>query len=152
MNWPQVHVQTIVQWLQGSATLEAINTQDIDIACNTCSEILRFCGHRTATLPFAMCLRLCTQIHQGMNGKEGAPPQQNDMLLFGDISETMPAQRPLSHLRLLHDEKKFALQSGLVRVRPLLKKMLSLEPGLRKHLVLADLLCTIDDVLYALAP
>lgn len=152
VNWPQVHVQTIVQWLQTPATLEAISMEDINITCNTFSEILHVCGHRTATLPFAMCLRLCTQVQQAMKEKEGAPPQKNNILLFGDVSETMPAPRSLSHLRLLHDDKKFALQSGLTSVRPFLKKMHSLEPGLCKHLILADLLCTIDDVLYALAP
>ena len=127
--------------------LGVCSMEDIEQASKTFAEILRFCGHRTAMRPFAAGLRMCVHIQAAMRGQD-LPPEPDQTPIFGTNLDPLPAQRSLCHLRLLPEPKRHELLLGLARAHPLFTKMLSLEPGLQKHLALADLQCLIDDVRY----
>lgn len=150
-NWPHVPMDTVLTWMQAAEGFDRRMLNEIETVHDACKEVIQFCGHRTATLPFAMGLRLCVQLRQAMSNSK-ATAQPKTVPLFDDAVDLLPPQRPLHHLRLLSEEKKHSLRSGMVSARRFFTKILSLEPHIQRHLVLADLQCGIDDVIYALAP
>lgn len=149
-HWQSIETQVLMRWWENSIRLGVYSMADIQLASKTFTEVLRFCGQRSATLPFALALRLCAQLQAAMD-QQSSPPESLQVPLFGTDLDPVPDQRSLCHLRLLPEPRKHALQLGLFHARPLFTKMLSLEPGLQKHFVLRDLQCLIDDVLYVLA-
>ena len=155
VNWPSIEKQALLKWWEDSMRLGVYTMADIQLASKTFTEILRFCGQRSATLPFVLALRLCTQLQAAMQQQQqqqqNLPPEALQVPLFGTDLDPLPDQRSLCHLRLLPEPRKHALQLGLFHARPLFTKMLSLEPGLQKHFALRDLQCLIEDVLYVLA-
>ena len=154
-QWPQVRLDKVVQWLQERIEADVYETEDVKKVRVLCEEILLFCGHRSATLPFAACMCMCVQIEAVICEEQKASskklPFQSQMPLFGWELEPVPLQRPLSYLRHLPVEKKHELLQSLAFARPFLAQMLSLEQGLQKHLALSDLLCAVDDARYMLA-
>lgn len=150
VNWPGIEMQSLVKWWESSIRLGVYTVADIQLASKTFTEVLRFCGQRSATLPFVLALRLCAQLQAAMQ-QQTLPPECLQVPLFGTDLDPVPDQRSLCHLRLLPEARKHALQLGLFHARPLFTKMLSLEPGLQKHFALRDLQCLMDDVLYVCA-
>lgn len=148
--WPNIEKVTLLTWWQGMMDSGVYNMETIEEVSKTFKEILRFCGHRTATLPVAAGLRLCAHVQAAMQQQE-PPPDPVQVPVFGSDLDPVRAQRSLCHLRLLPEPKKHDLQMGLALARPLFTKMLSLEPGLQKHMALSDLQCLIDDVLHVFA-
>jgi hypothetical protein len=148
--WPNIQKKTLLTWWQKMTDSGVYGMETIEEVAETFKEILRFCGHRTATLPFAAGLRVCAHVQAAMQ-QQDSPPDPVQVPLFGSDLEPVPAQRSLCHLRLLPEPKKHDLQMGLALARPLFTKMLSLEPGLQKHMALSDLQCLIDDVLHVFA-
>ena len=124
--------------------------ETVEEVAQTFTEILRFCGHRTATLPIVAGLRLCAHVQAAMQQQDPGP-EPIQIPVFGNDLDPVPAQRSLCHLRLLPEPKKHDLQMGLALARRLFTQMLSLEPGLQKHMALSDLQCLIDDALYVFA-
>ena len=152
-QWPQLPLGKVLEWMQQRFSHGVYRPDDLDDASRAFSDILSFCGHRTATLPFAMCLRVCVQLQEEMGRTEAAAahlPRQNQIPLFGYAYDPLPPQRPLSHLRYFPEEKKHRLRISLAFSRPLFTKMLSLEQGLQQYLALSDFQCLLDDVLYFL--
>ena len=152
-HWPQLPLNKVLEWMQQRFSQGVYRPDDIDDACRAFSDILSFCGHRTATLPFAMCVRLCVQLQEELGRPEataGYLPHRNQIPLFGYAYDPLPPQRPLSHLRYFPEEKKHRLRISLAFARPLFTKMLSLEQGLQQYLALSDFQCLLDDVLYCL--
>lgn len=148
--WPNIQKKTLLTWWQMMVDSGVYNMETIEKITHTFQEILRFCGHRTATLPVAAGLRLCAHVQAAMQHQD-LPPDPVQVPVFGSDLDPVPAQRSLCHLRLLPEPKKHELQMGLALARPLFTKMLSLEPGLQKHMALSDLQCFIDDVLHVFA-
>jgi len=148
--WPTIEKKTLLTWWQDMTDSGVYNMETIEKVAQAFKQILRFCGHRTATLPVVAGLRLCAQLQAAMQ-QQDPEPEPAEVPVFGNDLDPMPAQRSLCHLRLLPEPKKHDLQMGLALARSLFKRMLSLEPGLQKHLALSDLQCLIDDVLHVFA-
>lgn len=148
--WPSIEKNTLLTWWQDMMDSGVYNMETIEEVTKTFKEILRFCGHRTATLPIVAGLRLCALVQAAMQQQDPGP-EPIQVPVFGNDLDPVPAQRSLCHLRFLPEPKKHNLQMGLALARPLFTKMLSLEPGLQKHMGLSDLQCLIDDVLHVFA-
>ena len=88
-NWPHVPMDTVLTWMQAAEGFDRRMLNEIETVHDACKEVIQFCGHRTATLPFAMGLRLCVQLRQAMSNSK-ATAQPKTVPLFDDAFDLLP--------------------------------------------------------------